>query len=169
MTVDCTREDEVLEMLAARRWPDRCDAELEAHITTCDACGDLVTAAAALLEDHEHAWIEARVPASAAVWWRAQVRGREEAARAAARPIAFIQGVAASCAVWVALSLLRAFPLPPVHLRHWLGTLSLPLPDISAIAAALPGGMPLLVTAAATLVLSPIAIFFALRDALREE
>jgi hypothetical protein len=29
--------------------------------------------------------------------------------------------------------------------------------------------MPLLVTAAATLVLSPIAIFFALRDALREE
>jgi hypothetical protein len=43
--------------------------------------GDLTAAAAALLNEHESAWGEARVPASGVVWWRAQVRAREEAAR----------------------------------------------------------------------------------------
>jgi hypothetical protein len=169
MNADCTREEDVLEMLAARRWPDRCEEELEAHIRTCGTCGDLVTAAGALLEENEYAWREARVPAPAVVWWRAQVRGREEAARAAARPIAFIQGVAASCAVWVAVSLLRAFPLPLAHWRDWLAALSPGVPDLPSIAAAIPGGMPFLMAAGALLLLGPIALFFVLREALREE
>lgn len=142
MIIECAHEEDVLDMLAARRWPGRCDAALEAHIRGCALCGELVTAGAALLDEQELAWSEARVPASAVVWWRAQVRAREEAARAAARPIAFVQGVAAACAVWVAVSLLRAVPLPaPPNWRQWLSGLGGNLPDVSVVASAIPGGL----------------------------
>ena len=168
--IDCAREQDVLDMLAARRWPGRCEPELEAHIRACAICGDLTAAAAALLDEHESAWGEARVPASGVVWWRAQVRAREEAARAAARPIAFVQGVAASCAVWVAISLLRAFPLQAgPNWRGWATGLVGKLPDFSAAAASVPGGLPFLIVVGASLVLAPVVLFIGLREALREE
>lgn len=168
--IDCAREQDVLDMLAARRWPDRCEPELEAHIRACAICGDLTSAAAALLDEHESAWGEARVPASGVVWWRAQVRAREEAARAAARPIAFVQGVAATCALWVAISLLRAFP-PQVGLnwRGWATGIAEKVPDFSAVAASVPGGLPILIAVGVSLVLVPVALFIGLREALREE
>lgn len=118
-----------------------------------------------LLEERERAWSEARVPASGVVWWRAQVRAREEAARAAARPIAFVQGVAASCAVWVAVSLLRAFPLPGgLNWRGWISGLAGSVPNVSAAAAAIPGGVPFLIVIGVSLLLAPIALFVALRE-----
>src|SRR3954468_14985839 len=96
--VECPREQDVLDAVAANRWPGRCDADLEAHILACAVCSDLAIAGAALRAEHDQAWSEARIPTSSAVWWRAQVRAREEAARAAARPIAFVQGIAVACA-----------------------------------------------------------------------
>jgi hypothetical protein len=169
MNIDCAREQDVLDMLAARRWPGRCEPELEDHVRACAICGDLVTAASALLDEHEGAWSEARVPPSAVVWWRAQVQAREEAARAAARPIAFIQGVAASCAVWVAVSLVRAFPLPALAWRGWISGLVIGAPEVSAAAAAIPGGTAFLAVVGTSLLLASIALFLALREALREE
>jgi hypothetical protein len=169
-TIACTREQDVLDVLAARRWPDRCEPELEAHIRACAICGDLAAAAAALMNEQESAWGEARVPASGVVWWRAQVRAREEAARAAARPIAFVQGVAASCALWVAVSLLRAFsPQVGLHWRDWMAGVADHAPDVSSLAASLPGGLPFLIVIGASLLLAPLALFIGLREALREE
>jgi hypothetical protein len=169
-SIDCPHEQEVLDMLAARRWPDRCEPELEAHIRACAICADLTASAAALLDEHESAWGEARVPPSVVVWWRAQVRAREEAARAAARPIAFVQGVAASCALWVAISLLRAFPPQPgLNWRGWATVFVGKVPDVSAVAASVPGGLPFLIVVGASLVLAPVALFIGLREALREE
>jgi hypothetical protein len=168
--IACAREQDVLDMLAAHRWPGRCEPELEEHIRACGICGDLAAAAAALLDEHECAWNEARVPASGVVWWRAQVRAREEAARAAARPIAFVQGVAASCAVWVALSLLRAFPpMAGLKWREWATALAAKVPDFSAVAASVPGGEPFLIVVGASLLLAPVVLFIGLREALREE
>jgi hypothetical protein len=169
-SIDCAREQDVLDMLAARRWPDRCEPELEAHIRACAVCGDLTNAAAALLDEHESAWAEARIPASGVVWWRAQMRAREEAARAAARPIAFVQGVAASCALWVSVSLLRAFlPQAGLNWREWTTGLADRVPDFSAVAASVPGGLPLLILVGASLAFAPVALFIGLREALREE
>jgi hypothetical protein len=170
MNIDCAREQDVLDMLAARRWPGRCEAELSDHIRECAICGDLVAAAAALLDEHECAWSEARVPPSTVVWWRAQVRAREEAARAAGRPIAFVQGVAASCAVWVAVSLVRNLPLPAFpQWWGWIGRLSDRAPDISNFADAMPGGSSFLILAGASLLLLPLAVFLVLREGLRED
>jgi hypothetical protein len=165
---ECAHEQDVLDALAAQRWPARCDDHLRAHVSECALCADLVEVAAALLEDQETAWKEARVPPSAIVWWRAQVRAREEAARAAARPLAFIQGVAASMALWLAVATWRALPWPTLSgWRTWLAAIvpsvSFSLPDLSTAAAILPGALLLLVLAA-WLMLAPLAIYFAVND-----
>jgi len=164
MTAECAREQDVLDMLAASRWPAKCEPDLQAHLQTCAACADLVVVAGALLDEHGCAWAEARVPPSALVWWGAQMRGREEAARAAARPIAFVQGIAASCAVWIAISLVRAFPPAAPDWRAWIAAAANTIPDMATLAAAVPGGLVFVVVALASLLLSSLVLFFALAE-----
>ena len=157
----------MLDALSARRWPERCDADLRAHVASCAICADLVDVATALLDDHEVAWDDAHVPPSGVVWWRAQLRAREEAARAAARPLAFIQGVAASVAVWLVLALVRA--VPPAYLSTWRGwvkglvpEITVRMPDMASVTGAVP--LSILVLLAAWLLLAPVAIYFAVVD-----
>ena len=171
MKSECEREQDVLDALAARRWPDRCDEELRTHVATCGICEDVVVVAAAFCDDHESAWGEARVPPSSQVWWRAQMRAREEAARAAARPIAFIQGVAASLAIWLIVTAVRAVPLPFPSISDWYArvnesaqALAAVVPDVSRIAAALPGGLVFLLVIGASLLLAPVAMYLGSRN-----
>lgn len=170
MTAECSCEEDVLDAIAARRWPGRCDAELRAHVTSCGLCTDLVEVATALLEDRELAWSDARIPPSGVVWWRAQLRAREDAARAAARPLAFIQGVAASVALWLVVTIVRAVPAADVSAwRAWIAT-SIPSISFTADDAArllqVTGIVPIsiLCLLAAWLVLAPVAIYFASVD-----
>jgi hypothetical protein len=167
MTCECSREQDVLDALPARRWPERCDADLRAHVASCAICADLVDVATALLDDHEVAWGDAHVPPSGVVWWRAQLRAREEAARAAARPLAFIQGVAASVAVWLVVALVRA--VPPAYLSTWrawvaglVPDITVRMPDMASVTGAVP--LSILVLLAAWLLLAPVAIYFAVID-----
>ena len=166
MKIECAREQDVLDTLAAQRWPARCDQDLRTHVAACAICADLVTVAAALLDDGEVAWGEARLPPSGVVWGRAQLRAREEAARAAARPIAFVQGVAAACALWLVVASLRAVTLPAMpDWRGWLGALrtsaASSIPDLTQVTA---GGMVFVLIAAAWLLLAPVAIYFAVHE-----
>jgi hypothetical protein len=162
----------VLDALAAQRWPARCDEELRAHVNACTLCADLIEVSSALLEEQESAWRDARVPPSAVVWWRAQIRAREEAARSAVRPVAFMQGVAASLVLWVVVAVLRAVPWPEMAgwgawLRGFVPPVGVPVPDLSTLAAEIGGGWLLLglfVVVGAWLVLAPVAIYFAASD-----
>lgn len=168
MKTECAHEQDVLDALAAQRWPARCEASLRAHVNECALCADLVVVAAALLEDQESAWTEARVPPATVVWWRAQARAREEAARAAARPLAFIQGVAASMALWLAIAICRALPWPSLEdwrrrLADLVPSIAFRLPDLSAVMTFLPAALLILVLAA-WLMLAPVAIYFAVHD-----
>ena len=70
------------------------DAEIEAIVAEA-------IAAEALL-----ARTEAAPPSSAIVWWRAQMRARQEAARAADRPITIVHALAIACGAGLALSLI---------------------------------------------------------------
>jgi hypothetical protein len=74
--------------------PEPTDAEIEAIVV------EAIAAEAAL------ARAEAAPPSSAIVWWRAQMRARQEAARAADRPISIVHGFAIACAAGLALSLI---------------------------------------------------------------
>jgi hypothetical protein len=167
MIADCDREQDVLDAITSQRWPTRCDEDLQAHVRTCSFCADLVEVASALLDEHASAHQEARIPSSGIVWWRAQLRARDEDARAAARPIAFVQGIAASVAVWLLVTFIRAVPAATfVAWKDWvLGFMphvSLPVPSLAHVAAAIPVGV--LVVVGAALLLAPLAIYFAVAE-----
>jgi hypothetical protein len=166
MKVECSREQDVLDALAAARWPLRCGEELPAHVRGCAVCTDLVQVAGALLADHEMAYRDAGIPSSGLVWWRAQLRAREEDARAAARPIAFIQGVAASVAVWLIVTVVRALPSETFGAwKHWIAAFlpgSSALPTIAGTAPPLP--FPVLLGVGAAILLVPIAIYIAVNE-----
>ena len=74
--------------------PEPTDAEIEAIVA------EAIAAEAAI------ARTEAAPPSSAIVWWRAQMRARQEAARAADRPITIVHGLAIACGAGLALSLI---------------------------------------------------------------
>jgi hypothetical protein len=101
---DCGREEEVFEALTSARWPDACSRDLSTHVAACPACADLVQVVLALTADQAAAVPTAPVPSSAVVWWRAQMRARQEAAQAASRPITVVQGIALASAIALLLA-----------------------------------------------------------------
>jgi hypothetical protein len=93
---ECVREAEILDAIAAGRWPHDAPAALTAHASACPVCADLALAASAL---HDDAAVSAQapmaLPSAGQVWWRAELRARHEAARLAQRPVLAVQVVAA--------------------------------------------------------------------------
>ena len=158
MIVECEREQDVLDAIASQRWPERADEDLRAHVRSCEVCADLLDVASALVNDHPVSQ-ESRIPSSGLVWWRAQLRARDEDTRAAARPIAFIQGVAASVAIWLLVTFARTVPVGTFGAwKDWLVDLiphasRSPLPSVAV-----------LVVIGAALLLAPVAIYFAVAE-----
>ena len=101
--IECEFEAEALAAALESRWPDRADAELREHVAGCAICADVIAVASAVamaVEDgREQVRAHALIPDSGAVWWRAQLRARREAAEAAARPITAAQLVAFAAAM----------------------------------------------------------------------
>jgi hypothetical protein len=90
----CPREQEVVDaMLPEGRLPEA--SELQQHVAGCASCRELHEVMAMLRPDHALAE-EASLPSAGQIWWRAAVRARMEAARAAARPVAWAQGATAA-------------------------------------------------------------------------
>jgi len=102
----CEREQDVLDAIAADRWPDRLNDELSTHVAGCTICRDLAPVAHAFAEDGQTAFEQVRLPSAGLVWWRAEIRARQQAVRAAGRPITFVQVVTGACGIAVALGLL---------------------------------------------------------------
>src|SRR5258708_5531639 len=118
---ECEFEADALSAALQSRWPDRVESELHAHIVGCPICSDVVTIASAMDEAREDVRVSAVVPDSGAVWWRAQIRARKEAAEAAGRPITAAQAVAFACMVGVLGALIGAtFGATSTSLQAWL-------------------------------------------------
>ena len=98
--IECVREDEVLMMVSTDRWPDRAPAELRAHADQCQVCRELGLAAGSMSK--AAAASAPNLPSSGTVWWRAQLRARQEAARQVVRPITAAQMLAFAAMVGVA-------------------------------------------------------------------
>ena len=78
----------------------------------CPVCAEMIAIATRIQADFEQATTQARVPTPEIVWWRAQMRAREDAARVAARPIVFTQAVAVAAAIGLIISLVGRLTLP---------------------------------------------------------
>lgn len=115
----------------------------------CPQCGPLVALADQIRREFEHTQQHARVPTPEIVWWRAQMRAREEAARTVARPILFAQAVAVAALIGLLISVVGRLTLPVLS---WAGLPSFPtsLPLV-----------PIAIAAVCWLVVAPAALYFA--------
>ena len=108
MTIECSREQDVIEAVTADRWPDRAAADLRTHVDSCPLCRDVAAVAAALQHDQAVVRCAAPLPPAGRVWWRAEMRARREAARHAAQPIGLVLGLAAACVAGLSVALVQA-------------------------------------------------------------
>ena len=165
-TTECSREQDVLDALAAGRWPERCDRELGAHVAACAICADVVDVARALQDAHDCAWQDARVPPSGRVWWRAEMRARQEAARRAAQPITAVHALAGTCTAGLALALVSVLWPTVWQSLTLMGTVTNLLGatrvELASLSAAVPPAimLSLAVALGAGLVLTPLALYF---------
>jgi hypothetical protein len=83
----CSRTAEVQELLRLGHWPRAAGAELEAHVRGCRRCGEMVLVAQALSAAKASSIDAARIGPPALVWWRAQLRRRNEAVQRVERPM----------------------------------------------------------------------------------
>jgi len=167
---ECDREPLVMEAIASGTWPDGCDRGLTEHAAGCPLCADLASVATALRDDSARARQDARrrLPSSGIVWWRATVRARAEASRAADRPISVAQGVAGACAVGLACGVAGAAWQSLDWLRRAGTFIAVLQPSRSDIAAAsaviLDHAFPLVLGLGACLLIAPLALYLVLSD-----
>jgi hypothetical protein len=155
--VECPRERDVLDAVAAARWPHRVDRELSDHVNSCAICRDVVAVATLISADHDDAWREAAIPSSGQAWWRAEMRARQEAIRDASRPIALAQGVAAvSILMLGVVGTWFAWPSVRDDVRSFASSLA-PALDSSL-------AFPLLVALVALAVIAPVALYLVIAE-----
>lgn len=100
----CTQERDVLDLVAIGQWPGRADGALRAHVEACASCAEVAAVAAAVREWADDGPV-AHVPDASVVWYRAQVRAREDAARRATRPVLLAQLLAVATVVFALVTI----------------------------------------------------------------
>jgi hypothetical protein len=162
---ECPREAELLEALQASAWPDCCPQVLRDHVAACASCAELAAIVLPLLDEHHAAVSSASVPPSGAVWWRAQMRARQEAARKAARPISIAQATGVACAIGIVAGGLTL--LAPAF-GGWLGWAAGALPSVQAssltwsdLESLAPATMAVLLALTMVLIVAPVAVYLA--------
>jgi hypothetical protein len=163
---ECPREPDVLAAVVARRWPDSGDAELNQHVSTCSICQEVAAVACALADDHDEAKHMVHVPSSAHMWWRLQMRARQDAVRAAARPITVVQSlvaasVAGMAAAAIGLGWAGSWSTLSARVGPAVGSV---LSPVVSLASTTPQTTLILGAVVAGLVLMPIAVYLALSD-----
>ena len=108
-----------------RKGPELTDAQIEAIV------------ADAIAMEASAARTESAPPSSAIVWWRAQMRARQEAARVVERPLTIAHGLAVACGIGLVLSLIGSAVARVRGSLDWLiaiyRSLSPAIPPVAAI------------------------------------
>jgi hypothetical protein len=100
--IECAFESDVLLMISTGRWPDRVPEELRTHADGCDVCRELAVAARAIDAVHADSGSVPSLPSAGTVWWRAQIRARQDAVKEVARPITIAQAIGFAVCVGIA-------------------------------------------------------------------
>jgi hypothetical protein len=103
----CPHEAEVQAILRRGHWPHACDPELRKHIETCRTCGEQLLVLHAFHTARAQAMQAARIDHPNLLWWRAQLRRRNEALQRVSRPITTAQVFAVCISILAAAALLR--------------------------------------------------------------
>jgi hypothetical protein len=114
----CPSEKELAQLLAQGGWPQACAPELRAHVDSCRSCADLVLVQQAFHHARAGSIAAAPLVSPGVLWWRAQLRRRQDAVERVARPILGAQIFA------LAVNLLLFVAFLAYQARHGLGWLS---------------------------------------------
>jgi hypothetical protein len=143
-------------------------AELRRHAASCASCRDLALVAAAIRAEGRRARRAAAVPSAGLVWWRAELRNRQEAARKAAAPLTAVHALAIVGTIALAAGLVTTVVSASGTTAWWIDGLVQVLPSWDAIKGQaleptpfLRYGVPLGLLA--WLVLAPVALYLAVR------
>ena len=167
--IDCAREEEIVSLVLAGRWPEGADEALAAHVRGCAVCSEVASAATLLRGDFQRAAADVHLPAAGQVWWRAAVRARLDAAQAAQQPMTWAHGLAGAMAVGF-LAALAGLVWPAVAgFAEWMTARAAAIDPAAAGVASLMTGLvqrslPLAMLGIACLAVVPIAVYFALSD-----
>ena len=162
---ECPREAEMIAAVHARQWPFAEGTDLALHEAQCGVCREVAAVASSFDAERRSVNRVVAVPSAARVWWRAQTRSRLEAAEVAAQPLTIAQGIAAVCAVALALLSIRwGWPSTPA-VGGWLARVA---GDATATLGSVDRGIVQLglwlTIALAALVLVPVVVFYALPE-----
>ena len=164
----CGRESDLWTAIASGAWPEAVDADLRRHVSECASCRELEIVAVSLSADGAAVRHEGTPPSSAIVWWRAQMRARQEAAKAADRPISIVQSLAIACAAGLVLGLVGTVAAWVRGSAGFLSGWTFSSADVAARLGAVDlTSQWILVPAvliAATLVIMPIAVYVIVSD-----
>ena len=128
--------------------------ELRGHVETCPSCRDLVQVVEALLAGKDvQAHESTPLPGSGLVWWKLQMRLRQESAHKARRTLLLVQGLSLSLAGALALLLIHLF------VPSWYSAL------VNGLPAVLRGAAPIVFALVVCVALAgvPIAAYLASR------
>jgi hypothetical protein len=165
----CPHEDAVVAAVLAGHWPDGCDDALRAHVTGCTVCASVAEVARLLRGEHDML-AHVQLPSAGQIWWRAAVRARSEGARAAARPITWVQAGAGAAAIGAVCALVAALWPAASNLAAKAGALAVGVDpgSLEIVMPALPlveRNVMVLVAVGVGVVLTPlIVLYFALSD-----
>ena len=104
----CPHEAEIQAILRQGHWPDACDPEFRKHVETCRTCGDQLLVLHAFHAARAQAIQAAHIDHPNLLWWRAQLRRRNEALQRVSRPITTAQIFAFCISILAAAALLRS-------------------------------------------------------------
>jgi hypothetical protein len=164
--VSCTCEKEIRELVESGQWPLAAPPELKSHAAACRTCADLVLVAGAFQRARATTIAAARPATPGAIWWRAQLRSRQQAFERIERPLI---GAQVFALVAVLLPIIGFVAFEARNLLAWFGSLGkaaqsaqLHAGDLSsATASGSASGLIFVVVAAATFALvAGVALYF---------
>jgi len=136
----CAQEREVGALLRGGQWPQGCGPELREHVAACARCSEMVLVRTAMQGLRAGDVKAARLEAPGVIWWRAQLRRRNQALEQVARPLKAAQLFALA----VTVSFAAGFGVSEVrHSSEWLARLA--SLSVSSVVATISGwNLPLM-------------------------
>jgi hypothetical protein len=116
----CPHEAEAKAAVRRGHWPNACEPELRKHVESCDRCSSQLLVAHAFQSARAEAIQIAPVNHPGLLWWRAQLRRRNDALQRVGKPIATAQIFALCISVLTAAALLGSLLRKGVDWSSWL-------------------------------------------------
>jgi hypothetical protein len=129
----CHREQEVLDAVRSGRWSGPWGEEVRKHAAGCAVCAEVALVAEAMLQEHDLAQSDVRLPSAGLVWWKAQLAARRAAEERATQPITLVERFAQALAL-ISVVGLALWQWP--RISSWFGAKSLATGHATASAAA---------------------------------